>query len=209
MQKILDAIEDYNKVSNEIFIDEDGYNTILADSLATDADITKFEKNTGIQLPHELREFYTTLGKMQNKNNFESYCFEIFPLEKLEEIASPSSPSDKIGLIEMILYSWGGDRHEFTSGEFFTEEQLQKINSTYKCFGWYRDDHMLDAAHYLYFSTNGGFNKLYYNQDNFEACEEKLKELLKNTSEPAPKTLEEILLEGLAKTKEIMIDWNS
>jgi hypothetical protein len=74
-------------------------------------------------------------------------------------------------------FLWGG-RSEFD--EFFTPEQIEKLNSNYFCFGYYMHDS--DAYTYLVFDKDGKFMRLYYDQDRWDNAQNLFNSLLKKSS---------------------------
>jgi hypothetical protein len=208
MNKISQQIAKYNE-SNILFFDErDDFNKLIELQKATVDELLAYEKIVGTGLPEALKDFYMTLGGLQNKNNEESYCITIFSIpEMLETLKTEELTTNfSLGIIDMILFSWGNDRYEFADGEFFSKEQKDFLNTQYKCFGWYRTDTVLDCAYYLYFDANGNFGALCYDQDMFEEVQEDLIKMLENSL--ANETLENLLSNAIEQMRLVLIEWN-
>lgn len=208
MNEVLELVEAYNAANRQIFQDMDDFNMITAAGKAGDADLEHFEKSVGFALPDALKEFYKTFGGLENKDNPESYCLSIPSIHELENKLQ-GKDWDRIhslGLIDMIKFSWGNDREEFNEGAEFSKAQIEALNRDYKCFGWYRDDTVLESAYYLYFDQNGHFGKVFYDQDDFDDLKASLLVLQNHKAEPD--TLPNILKNALIQIKATLIEWN-
>jgi hypothetical protein len=208
MNKITEQINKYNETNNLFFENLNDYNLIVDLQKPTIVELVAIKEIVGAELPEDLKNFYLNFGGLKNVNNDESYCISILSLfEMLEAIKKDEfMPSFSMGIIDMILFSWGNDRYEFADGEFFSKEQKDFLNSQYKCFGWYRTDTVLDCAYYLYFDANGNFGALCYDQDMFEEVQEDLIKMLENS--PANETLENLLSNAIEQMRLVLIEWN-
>lgn len=208
MERIKQKIDEYNNTVVELFGEDDEYYSIDSPNSATENEIKNLEQAIGLPIPKELNKFYTIFGRLKNKGNNESYCFEIPEPSKLIQISLDKSCGEfaSFGLIDMIIYSWGNDREEFQKYQYISAEQTKQINSKYKCFGWYRNDTILESAYYLYFDENENFGTLFYGQDTPNEAFQELKNILNTSIKNI--SLENILLEALDKTRITMIEWN-
>jgi SMI1 / KNR4 family (SUKH-1) len=206
MNQIKTAIEKYNATCLEIFPDMDGYNTFLELPKATDDEIQALENMLGFSLPDDLKVFYKSFGGLLNQGNDESYCFEIQVITELMRHLQSHEHSklNSLGLVDMIKFSWGNDRPEFE--DELSAEQIKFLNDNYKCFGWYRDDTVLESAWYLYFDTQGSFGQIFYDQDDFEELKADLEQLIAQNT--ATDTLENLISQALEQIRLTMIEWN-
>lgn len=208
MNNIRKAVAKYNQTNAGIFPEMNNYNKLIDLPKASNESIKSLETMQSIDLPAELQSFYKTFGGLVNKENNESYCFNLPTIDQL--IAKiKSNDSDKIkslGIIDMINNSWGNSRAELSDNKHLTVEQIKYLNENFKCIGWYRDDTILESAYYIYFDKKGYFGEVFYDQDDFESLKKDLNHLLASNNEQ--KTLEEILLKALEITRLTMIEWN-
>jgi hypothetical protein len=208
MNNIRKAVAKYNQTNAGIFPDMADYNKLIDLPKANDENIKKLESLQSTDMPSELESFYKTFGGLVNKENDESYCFNLPTIEQL--IAKiESSDGNKIkslGLIDMVNNSWGNNRAEFNDGKHLTSEQVKFLNENYKCIGWYRDDTILESAYYIYYDKKGAFGEVFYDQDDFESFKKELTHLINGNNEQ--KSFEQILIKALEQTRLTMIDWN-
>ena len=194
MQRLQAAIDRYNVVRARIW--DDDYNTLLPAGAAAGDQIARLQALEPRRLPDDLLDFYRQFGGLGNEGNTESYCLQ---LPAPSELADGLQQADawrirSLGLIDMILHSWGNSRPEFEPGRFFTLAAVQGLNQRYRCFGWYRTDTVLESAWYLYADEDGRFGALFYDQDAFEATRREL--LAMFAASPARQSLEQALCEG-------------
>lgn len=208
MNNIRIAIAKYNQTNAGIFPDMADYNKLIDLQKASDEGIKLLENLQSTDLPTELESFYKTFGGLVNKDNEESYCFNLPTIEELiAKINSNESNKIKsLGIIDMVNNSWGNGRSELNDGKHLTADQVKFLNENYKCIGWYRDDTILESAYYIYFDKKGAFGEVFYDQDDFEGFKKELNHLINSNNEQ--KTLDQILTKALEQTRLTMIEWN-
>ena len=214
MNKTKRQIKTFNKSAKELFGEVDDYCQFAVVKPAMQDELKELEERIGLPIPKELVNFYKKFGGLRNIRQSEAYCFAIDEPSTLIKIKQGirSARLDSFGLlpsfglVDMMTYSWANDRPEFQEYKYLSKEQTSEKNSRYKCFGWYRDEDILDGAYYLYFDDCQSFGALYYNQNNISAACKELKKLLSNKIEGV--LLDEILSEAIEKVRLTMIDWN-
>lgn len=207
MQRLQAAIDQYN-ASRARFWDED-YNTLLAPGPAAAADLARLQALEPRPLPADLEGFYRRFGGLANLDNTESHCLELPGPAALADALAHADPWQRarsLGLVDMIVYSWGNDRHEFEADAAFAQAELDALNARYRCFGWYRTDTVSESAWYVYADEDGRFGALYYDQDSFGAVERALRAML--AASPARASLEDVLCEGVERARLAMIEWS-
>lgn len=136
-------------------------------------------------IPPPLLDYYKNyggLGPIEEDRMFETNTFRIFTPSYLLVHAQSKDNYNRIGrlgLIEMINYSWGNSRGELHSLQ--TEAFRQRINENYQCIGWYRLSWGLEEAYYVYFDRQGCFGTVRYHQDEFDALEQQLNVMAKES----------------------------
>jgi hypothetical protein len=208
MNNIRIAIAKYNQTNAGIFPDMADYNKLIDLPKANDESIKSLENLQSTDLPSELESFYKTFGGLVNKDNDESYCFNLPTIEQFisKMKSNDSNKLKSIGIIDMVNSSWGNGRAELNDGKHLTEDQTKFLNENYKCIGWYRDDTILESAYYIYYDKKGSFGEVFYDQDEFDGFKKELNHLLNKNNEQ--KTLEQILTKALEQTRLTMIEWN-
>lgn len=216
MEKIIQKVKKYNDAVAEFFNGDD-YHRLHDLVSATDEEIGNMEKVVGFTIPKELNDFYKHIGRVQNTMNFEVHCLcisepkEIVPFYTKSFSSSDSDRALSFGLIDIIVEHWGFNRPEFQNfGEYMyslTEKETDYINANYKCFGYWRNDDILEGAYFLFFDKKGNFGEIYYHQDEFDDIGIELKKLIKNGLVDN-RSLEDILSNALEVARETMIDWN-
>ena len=211
MEKLYAAIELHNATNRKFQEDGDDYNTLVTLEKTTPDQIARLEELAGA-LPEELKRFYLDIGALDNVRNSECYCMSMLTVAELVEGLAYNGDYkykklDSLGLADMMRFSWGNDRPEFTNGRCFTPDQLTYINHHYRCFGWYRTDDGLEAAHYMYFDQAGKFGALLYHQDTIDRMQEAFSKMM--VASPATQSLEDMLCEGIEKIRATLIEWNA
>ncbi len=98
--------------------------------------------------------------------------------------------SNCVGLIAAIDRIWGG-RPEFSRS--FTQEEIDYLNRNYISFGHLKHDS--NAYTHFFFDGKGGFGRIYYNQDDWDAAFPVFKSLLSGWT--APLTLDELVSDAV------------
>ena len=207
MQRLQDAIDHYN--ANRARFWDDDYNTLTAPGPAAEDAIARLRALEPRPLPAELEEFYRRFGGLGNQDNTESHCMELPGPAALADGLAQADEWQRIrslGLVDVIVHSWGNDRPEFEPGANFQQPELDALNARYRCFGWYRTDTVGESAWYVYADEAGRFGALYYDQDGFGSVERLLRAML--GASPARQSLEEVLCEGVERARQAMIEWN-
>lgn len=207
MQTLHTAIAKYNEANAVLHEDADGYNRLVTLPAATDAEVTQLETTLGFELPAELRQFYLTIGGLENTDNGESYCISVPTAAQLTESLNETNNYFKLyspGVADMMRHSWGNDRPEFTNG-YFHKELLDFINTHYRSFGFYRTDTILESAHYLYFDTAGKFGAVFYDQDTPDYLKNEFTKMRENS--PASLSLEAMLCKAIEDMRITLIQW--
>ncbi|QWP74621.1 hypothetical protein J5226_13030 [Lysobacter sp. K5869] len=207
MQRLQDAIDQYNASRTRCW-DHD-YTTLLAPGPAAEADLARLREREPRPLPAELEAFYRRFGGLHNHHNTESHCLELPAPAALAEGLERADEWQRIrslGLVDVIVHSWGNDRYEFEPGEAFAQAELDALNAGYRCFGWYRTDTVSESAWYVYADAQERFGALYYDQDGFGHVERSLRAML--AASPARQSLEEVLCEGVERARQAMIEWH-
>ncbi len=187
----------------------DSFNTVIGNysmqfgEAISKKDISQLEAICSTKLPEDLAVFYNTLGGLATIKGRESKYLAVATISELIGQLQMSDGYEKlasIGLIHSILNSWGNDRYEFEQDEFFTQTQLEFLNSKYKVFGLYRLGDEFDAAGYLYFDDEDKFGSLYYHQDYFDDLKIELLAMLEKSQ--ATHSLETLLISVIQEIKE-------
>ncbi len=203
MQKLRDKIGMYNilnsKVISEKYPNYIDFNKLLEKEKIDSKGLTLIENIVGMSLPKELKKFYTLFGGLETKDNTESNSFMIFSVAELVQKLQEDNKWYKLnslGILDMVLFSWGHDRPEIK--QHLTTEQIQLLNENYKSYGWYRDSWITESFCYLYFDKSNNFGKIYYHQDYFNNFQIELEKLINGQIEP--KNLENLLCEIIDET---------
>ena len=196
MENLKIKIQNFNKVFRKDF--EHYCLKILDDDL--EASKALMASRFANAFPQELKAFYEKLGGVKTDFDFaESFAVHIPTLKTLTTNLGKEGKYDTLvsmGLIDQIMFSWGNDRWEFE--EEIAVEHRNFLNENYRCFGFYRYDHGLNAAYYLYFDKAGKFGEIHYDQDSFEELwADTLKPMLLKS--PATENLEAMLCRILAR----------
>jgi hypothetical protein len=184
---IAQQIEHFNSLMKRINPSTFEYSALKLEGRATDEQLVQLQKNSSPAIPEGLKNFYKKWGGIVRHVHSETYL-NIPSVTTMLDILNgkfsskwPGPTLKSLGLIDYIKYSWGNDRWEFESDEFFTTEQLHVLNEKYKCFGIYRPN--LERAYYLYFDQQGNFGEILYDQNLFEETKNHLQSML--TKSPA------------------------
>lgn len=207
MQKLRAAIAKYNEANAILHDDMDGYNTLVTLPAATDAEVAQLEATPGFSLPAELRQFYLTIGGLENTDNGESYCISVPTAAQLTESLNETNNYFKLyspGVADMMRHSWGNDRPEFTNG-YFPKDMLDFINTHYRSFGFYRTNTILESAHYLYFDTTEKFGAVFYDQDTPDYLQNEFNTMREKS--PATLSLEDMLCKAIEDMRMTLIQW--
>jgi hypothetical protein len=138
---------------------------------ATEADIEGLQRLSGLKLPPTLVRFYRTFGSLDGGDHLHGLL--IHSPESLVKHSAPDTPKwDRIrslGLVDMIVWSWGGDRSEFdpASADGLTEKEVAALNAGYSVIGWYAVEEG-EGFDYLFLDAEGKFGTLHYHQDAFD-----------------------------------------
>lgn len=150
------------------------------------ADIEQLQTLSTLALPPPLIQFYRTLGSLYGGNQLHDLL--IYSPEALLKCSDPEGADwnriRSIGMVDMIVLSWGGDRPEFdpARGAGLSETEVAALNANYSVVGWYVVEEG-EGFNYLYFDTNGKFGTLFYHQDAFdELYAEHLRPMLQRSS---------------------------
>jgi len=207
MQRLQDAIDQYNASRTRFW--DDGYNLLSACGPAAEDAIARLRALEPRPLADGLEAFYRRFGGLENRDNNESHCLELPGPAALADGLAHTDPWQRIrslGLVDMIVYSWCNDRHEFEPDAHFPQHELDALNARYRCFGWYRTDTVAESAWYVYADDAGRFGALYYDQDDFSGVRRELRSML--AASPAQQSLEDALCEGVERARRAMIEWN-
>lgn len=138
---------------------------------ATLASIDSLRRFSGPPLPDSLVDFYLTEGSFDGGGYLSDLVIHAAPelVAKAQGIGNGWDRIRSIGLVDMIILSWGGSRSEFdpASGEGLTEAEVVELNRNYSVIGWHASDYG-EAFVYLYFDTQGRFGITGFHQDDFE-----------------------------------------
>ena len=179
-----EAIERFCKLFDYLdYEDDDDYkydtNSFQSFEPIQEEELKKVEEKLSIKLPKELKNLYMTKG---NFNMRDTMCWESMILYIPKRID---------GLVANIDDHWGG-RPEFE--EELTEDEINYLNDNFKIFGYVC--HNDNSYTHLYFTSDGTFGQIYYDQDDWDSMYCDLSELLRE------KTSNSISLDNL-------ISWNT
>jgi hypothetical protein len=138
---------------------------------ATESEIAHLQLLSGPELPPDLTQFYRTLGTLSGGARLQDLV--VYAPRSLLEFARPdAAPYQRIvciGLVDMIVLSWGGDRLEFdpNSSGGLTSAEVALLNARYSVVGHHAAADG-EAAVYLFFDQRGQFGTLFYHQDAFD-----------------------------------------
>jgi hypothetical protein len=162
---------------------------------ASAASIVDLQRLSGPALPESLIDFYATTGAFDSGERLSKFIVlsvpELLAKSKTGERSWNKSPS--MGLVDMIILSWGGDRYEFNpaSGKGLTQTEVTTLNQNYSVIGWHYSD-FGEAFDYLYFDMHGYFGIVGFHQDDFDSFySEHLAPMLQQSA--AQMTLDEAL----------------
>lgn len=194
--KISEKVREYNGLSIEAGEPFASLFTLATGQISTSEDICQLEARTHAIIPKDLKDFYQIIGGVKSDSLNENNCIDIFPVNYLLDKLDATESWSKIrslGILDMILFSWGNDRYEILE---LDNEMIEYLNSQYTSFGWFRTDDNLESATYLYFDKKGHFGSIPYHQDDFDdllTCY--LTPLM--TQSLAIQTFEELIVESL------------
>jgi predicted transglutaminase-like cysteine proteinase len=153
---------------------------------ATDLDIEQLQQLSGVKLPVSLVQFYRTSGSLDGGDHLHGLV--VHSPESLVKRSAPDAPDwnriGSVGLVDMIILSWGGDRPEFDPARSagLTEKEVATLNASYTVIGWYAVEEG-EGFNYLFLDAEGRFGTLFYHQDAFdELVSEHLKPMLQVSS---------------------------
>lgn len=135
------------------------------------AAIDSLRRLSGPALPKSLVDFFLALGAFDSGERLSNLVIHSAP--ELLAMSQPESPNwnriRSIGLVEMILLSWGGDRFEFdpATGAGLRQAEVLALNRNYSVIGWHTSD-FGEAYTYLYFDAQEKFGIVRYHQDDFD-----------------------------------------
>jgi hypothetical protein len=157
---------------------------------------------SGPPIPQSLADFYLGTGGFSGGDRLQGLI--IHPADELLAMAEAEVPRWKrirsMGLVDMIVRSWGGERFEFdpATGEGLNQQEVDALNRNYSVIGWHVTDDG-EGFNYLYFDAHGRFGMLGFHQDDFESCHEELQAMLPQSN--ADMTLDEALQAMLKSAK--------
>ena len=172
---------------------------------ADDATIAALRTLSQPALPDALVAFYRKLGGFVGGGKLRSMAVHAPATLVAKSKRDPERPYDHVkslGLVDMIRWSWGGDRFEFDpkSREGLSQGEVDALNRNYSIVGWYVIDEG-EGFMYLYFDRAGRFGTLHYHQDAFdELYQGDLKPMLEGRA--APDAFETALARLLAGAQE-------
>ena len=153
----------------EMFIEATGSSVSIFEygDLCTERDLVNLDKI--IHMPASLLDFYQQIGHISQKSCYLPSVKVLIETFYEDSVFKGNGHVNRLGLIDMILNSWGNDRFEFQGPEEFphiSDENIAFINEQYKCIGWFQpiDD---ESFSYLIFNKSGQFNTVWYHQDYF------------------------------------------
>ncbi|WP_293305474.1 hypothetical protein [Pedobacter sp. UBA5917] len=155
----------------ELFNSKVGKYKEISFEAATPHEIVQLKDYFKIPLPANLETLYYHFGGLTPYNH-ELFALSIDnPKSLLESLAHHNQwyRCRSMGLVDYIRFCWINDRPELDEGNYLSSEQINYLNSNYKCFGLYRTDWGYEEAYYLYFDRNGNFGTVRYHQDDISA----------------------------------------
>ncbi|MBK8283791.1 MAG: hypothetical protein IPK97_02330 [Ahniella sp.] len=172
--------DDYYRYLLEQGDDSDTYDAYMAryarfarfGQAATLASIDSLRRLSGTPMPNSLVDFYLKEGSFDGGGYLSDLVIHAAPelVAKAQSGATGWNCIRSIGLVDMIILSWGGHRMEFdpASGEGLTEAEVLVLNQNYSVIGWHTSGDG-EAFDYLYFDTQGRFGITGFHQDDFES----------------------------------------
>ncbi|MGB4812108.1 MAG: hypothetical protein WBP13_06460 [Methylophilaceae bacterium] len=170
-----DAIKRFKKMSKlvtEMFEyeeDETDWNHFKQYKNTSFVDIENLETKHQCKVPESLKDLFMHFGgfELRDKEGWGSLCVYSGAKNQYFPIFA--------GLLDMIEMLWG-NRPEFE--QYLAHNEIQSLNSSYFVFGHiFHDD---NAYTHLFFTIDGKFGSVYYDQDNFNEFYESVKGLLAN-----------------------------
>jgi tetratricopeptide (TPR) repeat protein len=152
--------------------DERGWNELTIKPPLDEGKLCALEQKNNCQIPAPLRELLLQHGPFEMRDTESWNSLRLY--SSFKEYEMPVFG----GLQKMIDEFWGG-RPEFTDFNYFTDEELALLNSRYFIFGHYVEDS--NANYHLYFTSQGDFGSVYYDQDNWEKMNIEMRKLLSET----------------------------
>lgn len=143
---------------------------------ASQDSIDRLRRLSGPALPQPLIDFYLDMGSLHGGNRLQGLV--IYSADELIAHSHADTPRwqhlRSIGLVDMIVRSFGGDRFEFdpASGEGLTQQEVDALNRQFSVIGWHTTDDG-EGFEYIYFDRDGKFGTVGYHQDDFEAFYER------------------------------------
>ena len=176
---------------------------------ASAASIAGLRPLSGPPLPQSLIDFYLEAGAFYGGERLSALVIHSAP-ELLAKSTSGENGWNQIlsiGLVDMIMLSWGGDRREFdpATGAGLTKDEVQALNQNYSVIGWHDSD-FGEAFDYLYFDRQGHFGIASWHQDDFDSFYSE--QLLPMTRQSAAHmTLDEALIAMLKSAEAAAIEY--
>ncbi len=141
-------------------------------SPASDALLQALQRLSAVPFPKPLLAFYRTLGGFRGGDRLQGLILHAADNLATNSVPNPEQPWDNVpsmGLVDMILWSWGNDRFEFKpeSREGLNAAQVATLNRDYSIVGW-RPIYDGEGFEYFYFDRDGRFGILRYHQDAFD-----------------------------------------
>ncbi len=176
---------------------------------ASTAAIAELRRLSGPPLPQSLVDFYLEAGAFYGGERLSALVIHPAP-ELLAKSTSGKNGWDQIrsmGLVDMIVLSWGGKRREFdlATGAGLTQDEVQALNQNYSVIGWHKSD-FGEAYDYLYFDATGHFGIASWHQDDFDSFYSE--QLLPMTRQSAAHmTLDEALIAMLKSAEAAAIEY--
>jgi len=139
---------------------------------ASEALLLALQELSAVPLPKSLLAFHRGLGGFRGGNRLQGLVIHDAETLLAKCAPNPQQPWDhlrSIGLVDMILWSWGNDRFEFKpeSGDGLDAAEVATLNRNYSIAGW-RPVEEGEGFQYLYFDRDGRFDILHYHQDAFD-----------------------------------------
>jgi hypothetical protein len=139
---------------------------------ASETLLVALQGRSAVPLPESLLDFYRGAGGFRGGNRLQGLIIHDAEIVVTKCAPNPQEPWDclrSMGLIDMILWSWGNDRFEFKpeSGDGLSAAEVAMLNHNYSIAGW-RPVEEGEGFQYLYFDRDGRFDILHYHQDAFD-----------------------------------------